>query len=329
MGTLDGRPLRRARASRSSGRVAGRGLAVTLAGALLALSLAGPAVAVGRARSADRGSRRDRHSQTGGDDIADPYLTLQTRDGQPAFPWQQWPDQSSGLVSALDQDSGTDQNSGTAVALTTTGTSAGPNAASQCTTTWVNEPYAYAGWSPTDNAPVQGQSTWYHVSMDLPSGAYAPTTGEWNWLVEWHNDPHTGASGAQPVSIALGIYTDWPVVAGQVGANPQLVLRLAGGSSADPTYENVYLPGPVQYDHWYSLTFHFVWSTDPAAGLAEWFVDGRQITSQSFPTLFANPDGTQSYNSFGVYNYHLSAPWTSTVEFDNVAIGPSQASVGG
>ncbi len=213
------------------------------------------------------------------------------------------------------------------VGLTTTGASFGPNASSQATCIWVGASSAYAGISPSGEQ-VQGQDAWYHVRMLLPSASYQPTTGQWNWLVEWHDDNHTAASGVDPVSMALGIYTDYPVVNGGVGQNPHLVLRLAGGSSASPTYQSIELPDLVTDDHWYDLTFHFVWSADPNAGLVEWYVDGSQVLSEHFPTLFTNPDGTVSYNTFGVYNYHLAAPWNSTVDFDDLAIGPTQASVG-
>jgi len=234
--------------------------------------------------------------------------------------WLASPAMSSGLVTPLTNDS-------TGVALTTTPTEAGPFGVSVLTSIYVGAAEAYAGYSPTGNGTVENQSTWYHVDMMFPSASYAPTTGQWNWLVEWHDDPHTAPDG--PYSIALGIYTALPGVTGQVGVDPQLVLRLAGGSSADPTYENVTMPGTVQYDHWYDMDLQIVWNTDPQAGQVEWIVDGRQIASQTFPTLFTNPDGTQSFNTFGLYNYHLNCPWQSTVDFDKVAIGPTQASVGG
>jgi hypothetical protein len=175
---------------------------------------------------------------------------------------------------------------------------------------------------------VLGQDTWYRVRMKLPSNAYAPTTGQWNWLVEWHDDAHTQGYGAN--STALGIFTDYPTVSGAVGQNPRLALRLAGGKSASPTYRAIELPSnSLQYDHWYDLVFHFVWHTDSNIGYVQWWVDGNKWADLHFPTLFVNPDGTQSYNLYGLYNYHLAAPWTSEVDYDSAAIGPSLSSVGG
>jgi hypothetical protein len=127
----------------------------------------------------------------------------------------------------------------------------------------------------------------------------------------------------------MGVFSDYPTQTGVVGQNPHLVLVLRGGNSIAPTEQDVEVSSALRYNHWYSMTFHFVWSADSTVGLAEWWVDGVQQLSEHFPTLFSNPDGTVSYNTFGVYNYHLGAPWNDTSEFTNVAIGPTQASVGG
>jgi Polysaccharide lyase len=210
--------------------------------------------------------------------------------------------------------------------LNTTAASPGPNASSVMSAVYVNPPLARAGWH--TNTSRRPESTWYHVDMMLPARAYRPTTGTWNWLVEWHDDPHTAPSSSGPYSIALGIYTGYPVVAGKVGVDPKLVLRMAGGSARHPTYQGLVSPIRVRYDHWYSLTFHFVWSDSAKTGAVQWFVDGRLTASEHFPTLYANPDGTMSYNSFGVYNYHLTCPWPSTVDFGGIAIGPTRMSVG-
>ena len=166
--------------------------------------------------------------------------------------------------------------------------------------------------------------------MRFPSNAYAPTTGDWNWVVAWHNDGHTGSYGAN--SDALGIYTDYPTVSGKVGINPRLVLRLAGGNSSSPTYDSTSCALPsnsLKYDHWYRLLFHYIWSPDSSVGLVQWWVDGVQVCSLHFPTVFRNPDGTLSTSSFGLYNYHYAAPWNSRVDVDNVAVGPSLTSVNG
>ena len=139
-------------------------------------------------------------------------------------------------------------------------------------------------------------------------------------------------------ALAWAAERDLPVATVGLGSNllaadagvDALVLRLAGGSSSSPTYQSIELPSnSLVRDHWYNLVFHFVWHTDSSIGRAEWWVDGTQVVSTHFPTLYTNPDGRSSYNTCDLVNYHWVAPWTSEVDFDDVAIGPSRASVGG
>jgi hypothetical protein len=197
----------------------------------------------------------------------------------------------------------------------------------------------------TSGGRVQGQDSWYHVSLYLPQGSdcftssgapntrdaakdcWFPTPGQWNVLTEWHDDGHTWSYGAQ--SSYMGVFSDYPTDSGVVGKNPHLVLVLRGGKSSAPTNRDIELSAPLLYNHWYSMTFRFVWSTSSSTGLAEWWVDGVQELSAKFPTLYTNPDGTVSYNAFGIYNYHYAAPWNDTSQYNDVAIGPTRASAEG
>jgi hypothetical protein len=252
-----------------------------------------------------------------------PYLVLRYPSGITSSEWLEEPRGQPQLIKNVPGD-------GSArVGLVTTPVGYGPNPVSQLTSLYTSASRARAGLSPTTGTSVDGQSTWYHVRLLLPKGEYAPTTGEWNWLVEWHDDLHTAPSGGGPLSTAMGIYTNFPAISGKIGQNPHLVLRLAGGNAAAPTYQSIRLGAPVRYDHWYDISFHFVWSVRPGTGLAEWYVDGRRIVSEHFPTLYTNRDGTHSYNEFGIFNYHWASPWSSTVDFDQTAIGPTRESVGG
>lgn len=210
--------------------------------------------------------------------------------------------------------------SGNGVSLINGASSGGPNGSSQMAALWFanNPEIAHAS---------QGASTWYRVRLFFPSD-YQPTTGQWNWAVEWHDDNATMDACSGAVSVALGVYTDYPVVNNAYGKNPRLALRLAGGGCSSPTLRSVELPAnSLQRNHWYDLTFHFVWSTSASAGLAEWWVDGQQLVSTSFPTLYTRPDGSSSVNSFGLYNYRLTANWTESMYYDSVRIGPTLASV--
>jgi hypothetical protein len=210
------------------------------------------------------------------------------------------------------------------VGLKTTPSTWGPNINSQDTNIYLAPNDAHAGWS---NQRVLGQDTWYHVRVRFPAD-YQAVTGDWNYVVAWHDDSLTSSYGAH--SIAVGVWTDYPEIFGAYGQNPRLVLRPAGGSSTSPTYKAIQLPpNSLLRDHWYDLLFHFVWHTEASIGYYEWWVDGTRISGEHFPTLYTNPDGSSSYNSFDLLNYHWKNTWTSEVDFDEVAIGPSRASVGG
>jgi hypothetical protein len=130
----------------------------------------------------------------------------------------------------------------------------------------------------------------------------------------------------------MGVLTDYAKASLPVtpGRRPRLFLRLLGGTVTAPQSYTVKLrPNSLRYNHWYDIVFHFVWSPDPSIGLAEWWVDGKQKASVAFPTLYTLPDGSHSYNGFGLYNYRLAVAWTSEVQFDDVALGPDRASVPG
>jgi hypothetical protein len=200
----------------------------------------------------------------------------------------------------------------------TLSSSYGPNSNSQMTAIYLGaNKYPHAGWlDPTGR--VLGQDTWYHVRLRFPSD-YVPTSGDWNWLVEWHNDNLTSSYGAK--SFALGLISDT--------SGAHLWLRPAGGSSTSPSYDSIIVPDQIQRNHWYDLTFHMIWHTSSSIGRYEFWIDGTPIASIHFPTLFTNPDGTSSYNTFDLQNYHSKATWTSEVDYDNVAIGPTRTSVGG
>jgi len=205
--------------------------------------------------------------------------------------------------------------------LTDYASSTGPNGSSQMSAIWFSSNAALARAS-------QGDDSCYDLHLYLPS-SYQATTGQWNWLLEWHDDNTTmNACGSNAVSVAVGVYTDYPVVTNAYGNNPRLALRLAGGSCSSPQQQSIELPSnSLQRGHWYDLRFHFVWSTSSTTGLAEWWVDGVQYVSTHFPTLYTRPDGTASWNSFGLYNYRMDANWTATVQYDRVRIGTSQSAV--
>ncbi|HLG90678.1 MAG TPA: heparin lyase I family protein, partial [Candidatus Saccharimonadales bacterium] len=213
-----------------------------------------------------------------------------------------------------------DGSGGKALTLTVTPTSSGPNASSELAAVYLGAQSAHSGYQTTN------EETWYRTGVRFPSGSYIPTTGEWNWLVEWHTDNKTQVAGGN--STGMSVLTDYPVTTSP-GQNPRLRLRNTSGSPSNPTYNYFTLPSnSLLYSHWYDSVYHIIWSTNPNIGLIEWWLDGQQIASYRGATLYTNSDGTLSYNNFGLYNYRLHATWNSTVQFRKVIIGPSAASIG-
>ncbi len=209
---------------------------------------------------------------------------------------------------------------GNGLALRTTPGQSGPNSSSVMT--------ALNFWPYQQAHATNGESTWYHVRLRVPSPV--PSCGAWNWLNVWHVDNDSEVkNGPHLVSPALGIYTDSPSSC----ANPRLIMRYAGGSGTSPTYEEFNVSAPFQFGHWYDLLWHYVWSPSNTTGLEEIWVDGVQKVSKNTATLFQNTDGTVSFNSFGLYNYHYVSPTLgdhqSQTEWDDVSYGPTRASVGG
>ena len=193
-------------------------------------------------------------------------------------------------------------------------------------------------WEPTEPWNYAPTEFWLRTSFLFPSAstiaavgfqgeaAYQPTTGEFNWVLELHNDSNPNA-GPEYANLAWNVMTDYPVVNGAVGQNPFLRLRIMGGP--DAAIQTVLVPGPkLALDHWYEFLAHV--KLDPVNGIVEWFLDGATVYSNlSIPTLYTRPAGfvSPSYTSLTLPNYRLHAPWNSTVYVGPLAVGPTQSSV--
>jgi hypothetical protein len=196
-------------------------------------------------------------------------------------------------------------------------------------------------WDPTEAWNYSGQEVWLRTSFMFPSQAtisasgsygeapYQPTTGDWNWFLEFHNDSNPLPSCAQEyANISFDVKTDDPVVSGNVGTqNVRLAARIIGGDDCSPSL--VWVDGPaLQKDHWYEFLLHIKWS--PTGGIFEWYVDGQQYYSNlNTPTLFTRPAGyvNPSYTSLTTGNYRWHAPWSSTIYMGPLAVGSTQSAV--
>jgi hypothetical protein len=162
----------------------------------------------------------------------------------------------------------------------------------------------------------------------FPAGAYRPTSGEWNWLHEAHNDTgylrfyRAGEIPEEYPELAMGV-GNW------AGSPPVLFLRVWGGkdtSVGSATY--VYNHARLKYNHWYDVLLHARWSPDPSVGFMEWWLDGKRLFSRHVADLWQRPDGSYDHLSFELNNYRLHANWNSTVYYSKTRIGPTQASTG-
>jgi hypothetical protein len=199
-----------------------------------------------------------------------------------------------------------------AVCNNSTGASAGD---------WVylfNEPTSYFGHN--------GQENWMHFRVMFPGGgAYHNTLGEWNTLMETHTD--NNVQGCEDAELFLNVvqYVDDPY--------PYLGFRALGGPDTCPlndgsgvwTYDS---SNPLQYNHWYDMLFHVIWSPSSQTGLIEWWKDGTLMVSKHTATLWQRPDGSTDVTDFELNNYRLHATWNSTVYYSKTAIGSTAASVG-
>jgi len=202
-----------------------------------------------------------------------------------------------------------------------------------------NDGHDFADWSMlTQNYIVtrgsNGVSAWVRLRFFFPSG-FKPsgyTSGQpdtdWNWLAEFHE---AGAwskqcSSENPGTIAFGILNSRMR---PLRHNPRFRLHVLGGSqtSSNCVPRNVKIQGPhVRLEHWYSLLIHVVFSPS-SDGLVRVWLDRRLIARVDGPTIYRHPNGSvgNSYFSFGYYR--LRSPWRASVLFDDVAEGPSRASV--
>ena len=198
-------------------------------------------------------------------------------------------------------------------------------------------------WEPSqywNHAPYE---IWLRTSVLFPSAAtvsavaaageqpFQPTTGEWNWFLEFHNDSNSQPPCAKEyANVAMDVKTDDFVQSGVVGKhNVRMAVRIMGGDDCAP--KTVWVDGPsLQWDHWYELLLHIKW--DSARGVFEWYLDNFDIpyySNLNIPTLYTRPVGyvSPSYTSLTLTNYRLHAPWNSTIYLGPVLVSSTWSSV--
>lgn len=198
-------------------------------------------------------------------------------------------------------------------------------------------------WDPTEYWNYAPYEIWLRTSVMFPSTAtipaagaegeqpFQPTTGEWNWFLEFHNDSNAVPNCAQEkANIAMDVKTDDPVQSGVVGAmNVRIAARIMGGDDCAPNIVWVNGP-PLVADHWYEMLLHIKW--EASGGIFEWYLDNLKTpyySNRNIPTLYTRPAGyvNPSYTSLTATNYRMHAPWKSTIYLGPVVVGSTASSV--
>lgn len=135
----------------------------------------------------------------------------------------------------------------------------------------------------------EGVESWWAWSTRFPR-SFHPNTGGWNVFTQWH---HTGSVCSTPVTFAVEKLD---------GRAPVLKLTVRGGflnlgNCAAATSEWRF--APLRRGRWYDFRFHVRWSSNPAAGLVELWVNGRRkIRPTNVATLYT---GQGVYLKQGLY----------------------------
>lgn len=197
----------------------------------------------------------------------------------------------------------------------------------------------------------EGKDVWQHTYVMFPSSAtsstpYRPTPGNWNWLVQWHSASSIiggiSTTGGEPVELGVqtGVsFTDSGCGYSSSGdvSKQELFGYFAGGDVASgPVPRRTWcLNKPLQYDHWYDLYFHIIWSKSSSIGLFHLEVDGAVVADLHQATLLYNSStGATDVPNVEISNYRgpdpatgLAPTWSSAVFYDGVLLGPTKSSV--
>jgi hypothetical protein len=109
---------------------------------------------------------------------------------------------------------------------------------------------------------VEGRSQWWAWSTYFPADFNPTPQTAWNGFLDFHNTGDTGLA-----NIGFQVDTHY--------ADPRLEMTVYGGSQA--AAPSTFVIGRIRRLQWYDFTLHVVWSSDPALGLIQLFLDGKSI----------------------------------------------------
>jgi hypothetical protein len=206
--------------------------------------------------------------------------------------------------------------------------------------------YAHAGWLPgTDPLTGNGfhEEVWYRLKVRFPGGnVFRPNPGAIS-IFQPHIDAKTEAwaesIGSEAYSNKLQVNANG-VGSGRLntrpGTRPRLMLRVYGGvlRPNDPygkrgvrTFQM--RSNSLRLNHWYDIVIHYVLGETRRNGYVQWWVDRRKAADAHVPTQYVRPDGTLSFGeNIECINYRQLASWDSSVDFDELRVGPTRSSIG-
>lgn len=205
--------------------------------------------------------------------------------------------------------------------------------------------YAHAGWLPgTDPLTGNGfhEEVWYRLKVRFPGARlFRPNPGAIS-IFQPHIDARTetlaGSIGSEAYSNKLQVNADGPSTGmpkTTPGRKPRLMLRVYGGvlRPNDPygrsNVRTFQMHSRLRLDHWYDIVIHYVLGETRRSGYVQWWVDRRKIADAHVPTQYLRPDGTLSFGeNIECINYRQLASWDSSVDFDELRVGPTRSSIG-
>ena len=144
----------------------------------------------------------------------------------------------------------------------------------------------------------EGSEQWYHTSVNFPRRFRASPRTSWNWVVEWHNWPNSVCCANLALTVdttpapgrrrGRGLPRETLSLRVMGGGGPRRPVDVYGCAPHCPGMRARWFVGDgvLDREHWYDVLLHVRWSYRASAGLVEWWLDGRRVTSVRMPTLF-------------------------------------------
>ena len=182
-----------------------------------------------------------------------------------------------------------------------------------------------------------GEDDWYGWSTYFPTAFAVAPDGSWNTFAQWHhnaNDTPCTPTFSAPPPVGFN--------ARLVSGEERLEVSIRGGEiGTDCTLDGpghdidrvLYTqPTPLVHDVWHDFVLHITWSSDPAVGAAQVWIDGTKVIDEAHTaTLYSHgtDKGKVATLAFGLYRDYLGPTGqpSSTLYTDGMRRGNSYSDV--